>query len=81
MMLTCCIQELVRVPGVLAAVGVPTLRQQLHGVRERPVTDLVGGRDFHQVDVPRLQLLQQGHCMGPCKWKQKQTTRIRNTEN
>lgn len=79
-MLTCCIRDPVRVPGVLAAVSDSTLRCQLHGVRERSVTDLVGGRDFHQVDIPRLQLLQQGHRMGSCKQKQKHT-RIRNTEN
>ena len=47
MMLTCCIWEAVRVSGVLAAVGISTRRHQLHNVRERPVTDLVGGRDFH----------------------------------
>lgn len=80
MMFTCRIREAVRVPGVLAA-GVSSLQWQLHNVRERPVTDLVGGGDFHQVDIPRLQLLQQGHCMASCKQKQKHPTRIRNTEN
>lgn len=80
-MLTCCMWEAVRVPGVLAAVGVSTLQCQLHNVRERPITELVGGRDFHQVDIPRLQLLQQGHCVASCKQKQKHTARIRNTEN
>lgn len=64
---TCRIQDFVRVPGVLAAVGVPPLRHQLHGAGERSVTNLVGSRDFHQVDIPRLQLLQQGHCVGSCK--------------
>lgn len=79
-MLTCCVWDSVRVPGVLAAVSDSTFRCQLHSVGERPVTDLVGGRDFHQVDIPRLQLLQQGHRMGSCKQKQKHT-RITNTEN
>lgn len=60
-------------PGVLAAVGVSTLQYQLHNVRERPVTDMVGGRDFEQVDITRLQFLQQGHCMTSCKQKQKNT--------
>lgn len=79
---TCCIGigEAFRVPGVLAAVGVSMLQWQLHSVRERPVTDQVGGRDFHQVDVPCLQLLQQGHRVASCKQKQKHTAMIRNKE-
>lgn len=69
-MCTCCIGEVFRVPGVFAAVFVSILQSQLHDLRERPVTHLVGGRYFHQVDVPRLQLLQQRHCVAPCKQKQ-----------
>lgn len=81
MMFTCCIWEAVGVPGVLAAVVVSTPQCQLHNVRERPVTHLVGGRDFHQVDIPRLQLLQQGHCVASCKQKEKHIARIRHTEH
>lgn len=79
LMLTCCVGEAVGVPGVLAAVGVSTLQSQLHGGREGPVPDLVGGRDLHQVDVPRLQLLQQGHGMASCQ--EVHTAKIRNTAN
>lgn len=57
-------------PGVLAAVVVSPLQRQLHDVGERPLPDLVGGRYFHQVNVPGLQLLQQGHRVGPCEQKQ-----------
>lgn len=79
---TCCIRDPVRMPGVLAAVvGASTLRRQLHGVGERSVADLVGGRDFHQVDAPGLQLLQQGHRMGPWKEERKHTTRIRTAKS
>lgn len=54
-------------PGVLAAVGVSSPQCQLHHVREGPVANLIGGSDLHQVDVPWLQLLQQGHRMASCK--------------
>lgn len=56
----------VRMSGILVAVWAATLGQQLHSVGERTVADLVGRRDFHKVDVPRLQLLQQSH--GVCPW-------------
>jgi len=58
MMLTCCIWEVVRVPGVLAAVHVSTPQCQLHDVRERSVTYPIGGAYLHQVHIPWLQLLQ-----------------------
>lgn len=62
-MLTCCIREAVRVSGVLAAVGVSPFGWQLHNIRERSVTYTVGRAHLHEVDGPRLQLLQQGHGM------------------
>lgn len=63
---TFCVRDGVGMPGVLVAVWAPALGHQLHGVGERTVADLVGRRDFHQVDVPGLQLLQQSHGVCPC---------------
>lgn len=57
MLLTCCIWEGVRVPGVLAAVDMSMLQSQFHSVRERSVTNPVGGAQLHQVDIPWLQPL------------------------
>lgn len=70
MLLTCCVRGAVRVPGVLASVGVSSPHCHLHNVREGPIANLIGGRDLHQVHVPWLQLLQQGHCMA--SWKRQQ---------
>lgn len=57
MLITCCVWKAVRVPGVLAAVGISTLQCQLHNVREWPITNLVGGRYLQQIEIPGLQLL------------------------
>lgn len=58
-MITCPVWVAVRV--TVGAVVVSSLQRQLHDVGERTITNLVGGRNLHQVDVPWLQLLQQGH--------------------
>lgn len=69
---TCCLRT--GVSGVLAAVAVSPLGCQFHDGRERTVTDPVSSRDFHQVDAPRLQLLQESHRMGP--WRRKQAKKL-----
>lgn len=69
---TCCIRT--GVSGVLATVGVSPLGCQFHDLREGAVTHLVSSRDFHQVDAPGLQLLQESHRMGP--WRRKQAKKL-----
>lgn len=68
-LLTCGMRGAVGASGALARGGAFGLDSQLYSAGERPVTHLIGGRHFHQVDVPWLQVLQQSHSDAPCKRK------------
>lgn len=52
--------------SVVAARGEVCSHRQLHHAGKRSVAHSVGRRNLHQVNVARLQVLQQSHGGGPC---------------
>lgn len=64
--------------GVCGATGEPGILTrgeicsycQLHRMTKWPIAHLVGCRNFHKVNLTRLQVLQQSHGDAPCWWEQ-----------
>lgn len=65
MVLTCGVCVATREPGIVTR-GQICQDLQLHSQRERTIAHVVGGRNFHKVNLTRLQFLQQGHGDGSC---------------
>lgn len=65
--LTCGMRGAMWASRDLAGGGSVCLHSQFYSTGEGPITHLIGGRHFHQVDVPWLQILQQSHSDAPCK--------------